>query len=266
MKPMSILRIKALMLQQYFLTKRRLEITFDLWVATFLSVVVFGLVLKYLIATTEAAAAPGLFYLGIILWEVVRVSQYTISVNPMWNLWSRNLSNMMVTPLTMGEHICAYMATGAVISFLTLILAGSLAFFLFGVNILALGLLNLALFFINLMLFGFALGLILLGCVLRFGTRIQAITWSLVFLLQPLTAAFFPLAILPNFFQVFACLFPITFVFEAGRESFGNGQFFGAFHAIALSENIIWVLGAWWIFKKMFEKSKDTGQFARNEG
>jgi ABC-2 type transport system permease protein len=105
-----------------------------------------------------------------------------------------------------------------------------------------------------------------MGFIFRFGTRIQAFAWTVVPILQPLSAAFFPLQILPYPLQLFAQILPSTFVFEAGRANLVNNHvIYWHFHLIAFAENIIYVALAMVIFNYLFKKSKETGQFARNE-
>jgi ABC-2 type transport system permease protein len=99
-----------------------------------------------------------------------------------------------------------------------------------------------------------------------FGTRIQALAWGLIFLFQPVSAAFFPVEILPPFLKVVAYALPITYVFEAARKALEDSSVDWQLFLISFVLNVIYFLGSLWIFKKMFERSKETGQFARNEG
>jgi ABC-2 type transport system permease protein len=119
--------------------------------------------------------------------------------------------------------------------------------------------------FLNLTLFAWAIGIVLLGLIFRYGTRIQAIAWGIIFLFQPFTAAFFPLSVLPKALQIFALFLSPTFVFEAARAALESPQVNWIYMGIAFAENILYIILALLFFKRMFEKSKDTGQFARNE-
>jgi ABC-2 type transport system permease protein len=61
------------------------------------------------------------------------------------------------------------------------------------------------------------------GIILRVGTSAQAITWSLVFVLSPFSAVYFPVSILPGWAQTVASLFPSSYVFESMREYVNSG-------------------------------------------
>jgi ABC-2 type transport system permease protein len=85
-------------------------------------------------------------------------------------------------------------------------------------------------------------------------------------LFQPLTAAFFPLSVLPLWLQHIAHAFPATYVFENARRALagGSGILWSSFFLI-LAFNLAYTFVAVLGFQKLFEKSKDSGQFARND-
>lgn len=262
---MSLKRVWAILLQEVYITKRSLEVLVDLFFFSTITLIVFGFTSLFLTGKVHTGAA---YYLvmGMVLWEIVRVSQYSITVECLWNIWSRNLSNMFVSPLTMREYIFALMVSATLKSLIVFTLMGLLAAFAFKFNIFSLGFINLSLFFLNLLIFSWSIGLFILGLILLFGTRIQALAWSLIFIFQPLSATFFPVKILPLFLQPLSYLIPSTYVFEAARFSFGNHRIAWGMLGLSLIENMIYFGFTVWLFRKMFAKSKENGQFARNEG
>lgn len=257
--------IIAIILQELFITKRSFEVIVDLFYFSIINLVVFGFVSLYLTGQKSSTAAQFLL-LGMILFEVIRVTQYSISVGSLWNIWARNLSNMFVAPLTTTEYMLAEMITGLLRTVVDIIVVSLIAFLVFHFSILSVGILNLLLFFINLTIFSWSVGIIIVGLIFRFGTRIQALAWSFIFLLQPLCAVFFPVSVLPKILQYFSYIFPPTYVFEAGRQSLlhHNSNLFYA--GISFLLNLCYFALSLWFFNKMFFTSKVTGQFARNEG
>ena len=260
---MSLTRIKAILLQELFITQNSLEVIMDIFFFPAMNVVVFGFIAQYISGETKGAA--NYLLMGILLWQVIYITQYSISVGSLWNVWSRNLSNMFIAPISIKEYLLAYVFSGSVKALLTLIAFSLAVFFIFDFNILRLGTLNILLSFINLVLFACATGIAILGAIFRFGTRIQSLAWGLIFLFQPLTAAFFPLDILPNVLQKLALIFPPTFVFEAAREAIRTGGTNWQYYSLSFFENLIYIAIALFFFNYMFRKAKDTGQFARNE-
>lgn len=261
---MSWHRIKAILLQEYFIPKRSLEVIFDLFFTAVLSVLVFGFVAVYL-ARTAATPAPQYLLVGILLWEIIRVGQYSISVGAMWNVWSRNLSNLFIAPLSISEYLVTHVLSASLKAVVNLAVVAGLAALLFGFNLLVIGTANLALYFVNLLAFAVSSGIVILGLIFRFGTRIQALAWGLISLFQPLTAVIFPVNVLPRWLQYVAYAFPPTHVFEAARASLTDPAVQWGPTLIAFGLNGLYFLAGLWFFYAMYEKSKATGQFARNE-
>jgi ABC-2 type transport system permease protein len=84
---------------------------------------------------------------------------------------------------------------------ITLILA-TIAFFLYQFDLIS----NLQLYLIplvfNLLLFGWALGIFTSSLVIRWGHAAEALIWGVPFLIQPISAIFYPLSVLPPWLQV----------------------------------------------------------------
>lgn len=262
---MSFYRIKAILLQEYYITRNSLEIIIDLFFFSVMSVVVFGFVSRFLSESVNSAAAYYLF-MGILLWEIIRISQYSMSVGALWNIWSRNLSNMFITPLSLKEFLLSQMISATLKTLLMFILVSFISAIIFNFNMLSIGFVNLLLSFVNLLIFSWTIGIVILGLIFRYGTRIQALAWGAIFLFQPLTAAFFPVKILPGFLQTIAYTLPPTYVFEAARNALTNSSVDWNLALTAFLLNIFYFSVSIWFFNFMFKKSKDTGQFARMEG
>jgi len=260
----SLERVKAVLLQEVYITARSMEVMIDLPFSSLMTVVVFGFVTKFLSAVMNPTVAQYL-YLGTMMWEIIRITQYSMSLGALWNVWSHNFSNMFITPLSMPEYILAQILSAAIKAVLLFAVVALVAAGLFDFNIVQMGLANLALLFLNLLCFGYSMGLLILGIILRLGTRIQALAWGLVLIFQPLTAAYFPLSVMPPPLQAVARLLPPTYVFEAARASLIAPEIQWSAIGIAAVENVLYFAFAVWFFNHMYRRSRETGQFARNE-
>ena len=260
----SLERIGAVLLQEVFITARSVEVIVDLPFWSLMTVIVFGFVTRFLSSVMNPTYAQYL-YLGTLMWEIMRVTQYSMSLGALWNVWSHNFSNMFITPLSMAEYVIAQMASAALKALLLFALVGLIAAFIFGFNVFSMGPANLGLSFLNLLLFAYSLGLFILGIILRLGTRIQALAWGLVLIFQPLTAAFYPLSVMPPALQTVARAFPPTYVFEAARAGLTAPEIHWDWQLIAAVENAAYFALSVWFFQYMFRRSRGTGQFARNE-
>lgn len=259
-----ITRIYAVLLQELYLTKRKLEIIIDLFWFSGISIIVFGFIGKYLVGKNEPVIATNLI-IGMLLWEVLRIGQYSLSVGPLWNIWSRNLSNMFRSPLSTQEYILALIISAMVKSFLVVALDSLLVFIFFKFNILSLGIVNVTFYFFSLSVFAWSLGIILMGVIFLYGTRIQALAWGSVFLLQPITATFFPVSVLPQWLQHIAYLLPSTYIFEAARATLSGTNYPTSLASLSLLQNIVYMILSLYLFNLMYKASKRSGQFAKND-
>lgn len=262
---MKLQRIGAILWQELFVTIHSTEVVVDVFFYPLVNIVVFGFLSVYLAGAGRAAAGQFVL-LGMLLWQIIWIVQYSITLGSLWNIWSRNLSNMFIAPLEVKEYLLAQALSGVVKAIVILLLGGVLALLVFDFSLLAMGTLPLILSFVNFAFFAFSTGVAVLGLIFRFGTRIQALAWGLIAIFQPLSAAYYPLSVLPQGLRIIAYLFPPTFTFEAARYGLAHDHAvdwpeFG----ISFGENAIYLIACSAFFAYMFRKSRDTGQFARNE-
>lgn len=170
------------------------------------------------------------------------------------------MSPITTTELFVGSALASFLKAFVVTSFLSVVTL------LFGFNIFEVGILNLLGIFFNLSLFAVTLGILLMGFIFRYGTRMQAIAWGVVFLFQPISATIFPLEYLPEPMQKLAVIFPTTHMFEMARAAYSDHQLHAQEIGIALLLNIFWGVLFIWGFNILYRNSRKTGQFARNEG
>src|SRR5919197_3889533 len=104
--------MRAVLLQEVYITDRSVEVMVDLPLWSLITVVVFGFVTRFLSTVMNPLVAQYL-YLGTLMWEIIRVAQYSMSLGALWNVWSHNFGNMFITPLSMPEYVVAQMISGA---------------------------------------------------------------------------------------------------------------------------------------------------------
>lgn len=261
---MSLNRIKAIFLQEYFHSRKSLEVIMDLVFFSIMNVILFGFISLFL-AGNDNRLAGYYVVIGVLLWEIIRINQYSVSVGTLWNVWSHNLSNIFITPISSTEYMLAHMLSAFAKTAVLFVVMAIISVFAFKFSIFSIGLVNMALIFMNLTIFAWSAGLILLGFIFRYGTRIQALAWGTIFIFQPLTAAFFPLSVLPDGVAWIARALPPTYAFETARLALKNPGINWSFATISLALNIVYFLLAAAIFNFLFRRSKETGQFARND-
>lgn len=264
--PMSLRRIKGILLQEYFITMRSLEVINDIFLfPIFVNIIIFGLFTAYL-STKISHFDPRQILIGMILWQPIFVASYSITVGTLWNVWSQNLTNMFITPITTAEYIAAYGFSGMLKALIVVIISFIITKLFFQINFLSLGFFNLVLFTLNLTFFGFSFGIFVLGLIFRYGNRIQSLSWALIGMMQPLFAVIYPVSILPTQIRIISLMFPPTYIFEAMRGALQNSPDVQLLIMKAILLNIIYFIFAITFFTHMYKKSREIGQFAKLEG
>ena len=191
---------------------------FDVTLWPLVDVLLFGALATYVGGghATAGGRAAGYLLAGIVLWHVVYQSQIAVSTGFLEETWSRNLLNLMVTPIREVEYV------GGVALFGMLKLAigvgvvalGALVFYSFDVSTLGFGLVPIA---AVLLLVGWSISLFVIGIVLRFGSGAEALAWGVMFVVMPLSGVFYPVDALPAVLQPVALALPTTHAFAALR-------------------------------------------------
>ncbi len=163
------------------------------------------------------------FLLGaMILWDILFRAQQGVAISFLEDVWTRNLLNIFVAPVRTAEYLAATFVVGLMriaVTATALVVVGWLAYS-FNVFTLEWWLLP---FFLNLLLFGWSLGMISTALILRWGQAAESLAWAVPFFIQPVVAVFYPVSALPGWLQPIALAFPATHVFEGMREVMATG-------------------------------------------
>ena len=114
------------------------------------------------------ARAAGMFIGAVLLWDILFRGQLGFSVSFLEEMWSRNLANLMFSPLRPIEFVAALMVMSIVRLAIGMMPVTILAIVFFGFNFYALGF-ALAAFFLNLILTSWSVGIVVSGVVMRNG-------------------------------------------------------------------------------------------------
>tara|TARA_B100001121_G_scaffold254625_1_gene231884 strand:+ start:11305 stop:11865 length:561 start_codon:yes stop_codon:yes gene_type:complete len=173
-------------------------------------------------------------------------------------IWSRNFTNLFIAPLKLKEIIVSLIFTALIRTLIGLVPAIILTSPLFGVSILKLGF-PLLLLFLSLYIFGITLGLFVSAGLMRFGPSFENIAWSSLFLLAPLGCIYYPIEILPYFFQIIAKGLPLVYIFDETRNILLNNfvDYQNLKHAYLL--NLIYFIFGIGLFYYSFLKARIKG-------
>ncbi len=195
---------------------------------------------------------------SLIFWEITQRAQQSISIYFLEDVWEKNFLNIFVTPLRLSEFFVASLLLGFIRIIIIGIVLSVLSSVLYHYNLLSVGY-SLIPYIINLFIFGVSIALLINAIILRFGTSAQVLAFGLIFIIQPFTAVFYPLSLLPYWIHPFSLALPTTHIFEALRYTIATGVFDYQGFVFASISNICYLILAWFFFKAMFKSVKKKG-------
>jgi len=252
-------RIAAMVLRYLYLLRsswsRILELIY--WPAVQLFVWGF---LQFYISQNSGyfAKAGGMFIGAVLLWDILFRGQLGFSVSFLEEMWSRNLANLMISPLRPLEFVAALMTMSIVRLAVGMIPVTILAFVFFGFNFYALGF-ALAAFFLNLILTSWSVGVVVSGFVMRNGMGAESLAWTVMFLLMPLTCVYYPVTVLPHWLQYVAWALPPTYVFEGMRALVLEQTFKADLMLAAFGLNLFYFAIAVTVFLRLLQSARRIG-------
>ena len=204
------------------------------------------------------AQAGGLFIGSVLLWDILFRGQLGFSISFLEEMWSRNLGNIMISPLRPVEFIAALMIMSIVRLAIGMVPVSLLAIAFFDFNLWSLGL-ALAAFFANLMLTSWAIGIFVAGLLLRNGMGAEGMAWTIMFLFLPLTCVYYPVSVLPHWLQYVAWSLPPTYVFEGMRALLIDHVFRADLMLESLAFNVVLFAVASLAFLKLLQSARVQG-------
>ncbi len=255
----STRRIAAMMLRYWYLLRSSWPRLLDLVYWPAVQMVTWGF-LQYYIANNAGffARAGGTFIGAVLLWDILFRGQLGFSISFLEEMWSRNIGNLMMSPLRPGEFIIALMVMSVVRLAVGAVPVTFLAIAFFGFNLYGLGLALVA-FFFNLMLTSWAIGIFVSGLILRNGMGAENLAWSIMFLFMPLTCVYYPVTTLPVWLQPVAWALPPTYVFEGMRALLIDKVFRPGLMLDALAINAVLFAAGVFGFLKLLESARRHG-------
>ncbi|MEW6639006.1 MAG: ABC transporter permease [Pseudomonadota bacterium] len=252
-------RINAMVLRHWYLLTsswpRLLELVY--WPA--LQLITWGFSQAYIAQNAGFFARAGGTFIGaVILWDILFRGQLGFSMSFLEEMWSRNLGNLMMSPLKVSEFVLSLMVMSLIRLAIGVIPMTLMAIGFFGFNFYGLGLALVA-FFCNLIFTSWAFGLIASGLVLRNGMGAEGLAWTLMFVLLPLTCVYYPVSVLPAWLQVVAWCLPPTYVFEGMRSVLIDHAFRADLMLEAFAINLVLFAAAIGVFLALLRSARVNG-------
>ena len=256
---MSYNRILGLFLRHFFLIKSSFPRILDLIYWPTIQIILWGFISKFFtIYSDYYNNTVGVILSCAILYDFLFRSSISFNMLFLEEIWSRNFTNLFIAPLRISEIIISLVLTALLRTLIGLVPAILITSPLFGISILDLGA-PLFLLFFSLYAFGITLGLFVSAGLLRYGPAFENIAWSSLFLLAPLGCIYYPIEILPEFFQTVAKFLPLVYIFEEARSILVNNVVDYSIIKSAIYLNIFYLCLGISLFYYSFSKARDKG-------
>ncbi|WP_395746308.1 ABC transporter permease [Prosthecobacter sp.] len=200
-----------------------------------------------------------LFFLGaMILWDILFRAQQGVAISFLEDVWTRNLLNVFVAPVRTAEYLGATFVVGFLRILVTCCVMSLISYIGYSFNIFQLQWWLIP-FFLNLMVFGWALGMISTALILRWGQAAESLAWAVPFFIQPVVCVFYPVENMPAWAQPIAWLFPATPIFEGMRSVMKTGVLNWDHLWLAAGLNLIYLTLAGWLFVWVLNLTRKRG-------
>ena len=256
-------RVKGVILQNVFVVRHSPMRIMEMFYWPFIEVILWGFLTTYLAQRdTSIPGGVGILLGAVVLWDVCFRTQQELAMTQLMDMWDRSIINLYASPMRQSEYV-----TGAIVFSLVRVLIGSamLSVFVaisFDFNILDVGSV-LVPSLICLLMFGWALGLVIRATVLRFGSNAEVLAWSLALLLQPVCAVFYPVDSLPGWLQPIANAIPVSHVFEAARAFLASGQVLVGELVVAAALDVVYLAIGAWVLSVAYRSVRTRGLLSR---
>ena len=256
-------RVGAIILRHLYVLRRSWPRILELAYWPTVQMILWGFVtLFFLRHSSWVAQAAGVLISAVLLWDVLFRSNLGVSLSFMEEMWARNLGQLFVSPLRPVELVVALTIMSLIRTVISVTPAALLALPFYDVWVFALGPPLIA-FFVNLLVMGWSIGLIVSALVLRLGLGAESLAWVAVFAVAPLSGVYYPIETLPGWLQPVAWSLPSAYVFEGMRSVLFDDTFRLDLLAGAVGLNALYLSAATAFFIYMVRVARQRGLLMR---
>ncbi len=199
---------------------------------------------------------------GIMLFHLIWQLTLAGSLGLLEEVWSRNLMNLIATPLTEREFMGSLGVVGllrTVVSVSVIAVVG-LAFYAVAPDAAGWVLVPAA---AVLLLFGWAVTTMVIALTLQYGDSAEVFSWGTLVLLMPLSGFFYPVDSLPPALAAVAQVVPLTYVFDAVRQGLETSTVAWDQLAIAAAGTLVLLALATWFLARQLRRFREEGWVTR---
>lgn len=252
-------RVLAMVLRYIYLLRRSWPRILELAYWPTMQMILWGFITQFMVSHSSwVAQASGVLLSGVLLWDVLFRGQLGVSVVFFEEMYSRNLGHLFASPLRPYELVLALFTISFIRTMIGVCGAALLAIPLYHFSIFSLGLPLLA-FFVNLLVMGWAIGLMVSALVLRYGLGAESFAWVAIFAVAPVSGIYYPISVLPSWLLPVAHVLPSSHVFEGMRAVLFDQTFRIDLFFNAVGLNVVYLIVSVAVFLGVFRAARHRG-------
>ncbi|MCZ6645729.1 MAG: ABC transporter permease [SAR324 cluster bacterium] len=252
-------RVAAMVLRYLYLMRSSWPRVIEMIYWPTVQVILWGFISKFFATNSWwVAQAAGVLLSAVLLWDIMYRSQLGVSLMFFEEMYSRNLGHLFVSPLRVYELVAALLTMSFLRTLISFVGASLLAIPLYSFSIYDLGF-PLLIFFFNLIVTGWAVGLMVASLVMRYGLGAESLAWVAIFAISPLTGIYYPVSVLPEWLQYVSNSIPSTHVFEGMRAVMIDHTFRFDLLSNALLLNAVYMAVGILLFVQAFQAARRNG-------
>jgi ABC-2 type transport system permease protein len=257
---MNLGRVWVLVVRYIFIYRRSVIRLIEVLFWPTMTLLVWGFVMLFIQRVGQGDLPRVITFLigAMIFWDILFRVQQGVALSFLEDIWARNLLNVFCAPVRLSEYVMATFLFGLLRVGVTLGFLAMLSWLLYHFNLFSLGF-SLLPFIANLLVMGLTIGILAMAVILRYGHGAEPFAWALPFMLQPFSAVFYPVTVLPKGMQAVAWGLPSTYVFEGMRQVIQSGIIPWSNLVWAVGLNLVYLSAAVWLLLYMFDLARDRG-------
>jgi ABC-2 type transport system permease protein len=256
-------RIWAMTLRYLYLHRRSWVRNLSIGFWPVMDLLIWGYVTLYIRQVAGLVGHIAVFFVGaMIFWDIHYRVQQGVTLSLMEEVWTRNIINVLISPLRLWEWVAATCLYSLMKVAGVVLVLGVLAQVLYAFRLTSVGWVAVPLA-AQLLVFGWAIGIVTAGLLLRFGYAAEMLIWAIPFLIQPFSAVFYPVSVLPAPAQAVSRILPTTYVFEGLRMVLQQGRLEPSYLVWATALNLVYVAVGAAVFIRLFRAAQASGRLSR---
>lgn len=214
------------------------------------------------VAFGEGDAPVRLLITGVMLFHLIWQVTLAGSLGLLEEVWSRNLMNLIATPLSEREFLGALGLVGVLRTVVSVGVIAAVGFGFYAVAPDSAGWVLVPGAAI-LLAFGWAITLFVVGLTLQYGDSAEVFSWGTLVLLMPLSGVFYPVESLPAVLRPVAEVIPMTRVFEATQQGLATGTVAWSELLVAAGGTLVALALAAWFVDHQLRRFRRLGWVTR---